>query len=263
MRRWRALALIALIPVLVVAGFGVYLLSLAGELPGQVAPTPISAGVTPFAVASAGQSAAVPAPATPVGTPAADPGAAAPAASPIAGGRVYAIVGAQSQVRYVVHEKLAGVPVDSDAVGATRAIDGQIDLDAAGRPLPGSTVRVDLRTLTSDKVRRDNDVKRLYLETDKYPIATFVVRRFDGLSAPLRDGESATGRVVGDLTAHGVTKSVVWNVSGVLTGDTLSGHATTTFTFETFDMPVPDIAGMVSARDPVTLQFDFTAKRVG
>ena len=85
--------------------------------------------------------------------------------------------------------------------------------------------RVNLRTLTSDKVRRDNDVKRLYLETDKYPIATFVVRRIDALSAPLRDGQTATGRVVGDLTAHGVTKSVVWDVTATRSGETLSGHA--------------------------------------
>src|SRR5690348_6112594 len=131
MPRWRMLGLLALIPLGISAGFGLYLLSLAGELPGQVAPTPISAGVTPFAVATAAPQLSAASPAVDATSARSAGGSATPVASPGPGGAAYAIVGAQSQVRYVVQEKLAGVPVDSNAVGSTRAIDGQIVLDAS------------------------------------------------------------------------------------------------------------------------------------
>jgi polyisoprenoid-binding protein YceI len=252
MRSRRALALTLLVPILVVVGFGLYLLGLAGELPGQVAPTPISAGITPFADLASGK------PAT-----AASPLLADPPASPAEATTLFSVAADQSLARYIVREKLAGVAVDSDAVGETNAIEGQIGLDADGNPVPGSTWKVDLRLLKSDKERRDNDVKKLFLETDKYPIATFVVGAVTHLSGPLVDGATVQGEVSGELTAHGVTRPVTWQTTVTRQGDTLTGKATTSFPFADFDMPVPNIYGMVSARDPITLELDFTATRSG
>jgi polyisoprenoid-binding protein YceI len=147
------------------------------------------------------------------------------------------------------------------AVGETHAIIGEIAFDAAGRPLAGSAFQVDLRTLKSDKVRRDNDVKRFFLETDTYPIATFVVTEVNGLEGGLADGQPQSFAVVGDLTAHGVTRLITWEATATMTGDTLVGQATTTFSFADFDMSVPNIAGMVSASDPVRLEIEVVARR--
>ena len=235
-----------------VAGFGLYLLGLAGDLPGQGEPTPSSAGITPFAELAGSASA----------TTGSSPAAIAPHATPGAGQSAYVIVGNQSIVRYLVREKLAGVAVDSDAVGETNAITGQITFDGAGNPVPGSRFQVDLRLLQSDKVRRDNDVKKLFLETDTFPIATFVLRQVTDLSGPLREGEAVHGSVTGDLTAHGVTRPVTWDTTVERQGETLTGNATTSFAFADFGMSVPNIYGMVSARDPITLAVEFTARRM-
>jgi polyisoprenoid-binding protein YceI len=252
MRFRRVLALVVLAPLLLVAGFGLYLLGLAGDLPGQVEPTPSSAGITPFAELAGSESATIES----------TPAATASLATPGAGDSAYVIVGDQSIVRYIVREKLAGVAVDSDAVGETNAITGQITVDSAGNPVPGLSFQVDLRLLQSDKVRRDNDVKKLFLETDKFPMATFVFRQVTDLSGPLRDGAMVHGSVTGDLTAHGVTRSVTWDTTVEQHADTLTGHATTSFPFADFGMSVPNIYGMVSARDPITLEVAFTAKRM-
>jgi polyisoprenoid-binding protein YceI len=247
-------------------------------LPWQVDPTPIASQITPFAglatnsdpplgVVAPGSPAAgggTPA-ASPIGSPSASPEAspvASPVASPAAGGAaVYAIDGARSEVRYVVREQLAGFSTDSDAVGTTHAIVGAIAFDANGLPTTGSTFKVDLRTLTSDKVRRDNDIKKYYLETAKFPVATFVFREVQGLTGPLVDGQTVPLKIVGDLTAHGVTKSITWDATASRAGDTLTGKASTTFRFEDFGMDVPDIAGMVSAQNPIRLELDITADR--
>ncbi len=278
MSRIRVLLLIVAVPVLAAGGFGVYLLSLAGDLPWQVDPTPISSQITPFAGLAAGSDPplGVSAPGSPAatgGTPAASPSAspgaspaASPAASPVAspaagGAAVFAIDGKRSEVRYRVREQLAGFSTDSDAVGTTHAIAGSIAFDGNGLPAAGSAFKVDLRTLTSDKVRRDNDIKKYYLETAKFPVATFVFREVQGLTEPLAEGQSVPLKIVGDLTAHGVTKSITLDATATRTGDTLTGKASTTFRFEDFGMDVPDIAGMVSAQNPIHLELDVTAVR--
>ena len=64
-RRNRIIAVAVLVPLLVAVGFGLYLASLAGELPWQVDPTRIA--ITPFAdIPGFGAPTPVPADATPV-----------------------------------------------------------------------------------------------------------------------------------------------------------------------------------------------------
>jgi polyisoprenoid-binding protein YceI len=256
MTRTRLLLIVAAIPIFAVAGFGLYLLSLGGYLPGQTDPTPIGASITPFAdlaLDSGSPPATISAPgSTPVG----------PGASPLAwppGATIFVIAGDQSLVRYVVQEELAGFPGPTIAIGETRAIIGEFALDATGRPISGSTFQADLRTLKSDKVRRDNDVKRFFLETDDFPIATFVISEVDGLDAPLPKGQPVSFKIIGELTAHGVTETVIWDATVTLNGNTLTGTATTTFLFADFGMKVPNIAGMVSAEDPIRLEIEITA----
>jgi polyisoprenoid-binding protein YceI len=88
-----------------------------------------------------------------------------------------------------------------------------------------------------------------------------VFRQVTDLSGPLRNGETVHGAVTGDLTVHGVTRSVTWDTTVEQQGDTLTGQATTSFAFAEFGMAVPNIYGMVSARDPITLEVVFTARR--
>lgn len=260
-RRW-IFAVVAAVPLIAVGIFGIYLLNLAGSLPWQTDPTAVP--VTPFANLGIGSQAGLAmVVATPgSGTPdSSTPGS--PRAVSVPGGVVYAIVGDQSEVRYRVRESLAGLSTDNDAVGKTRAIIGDLAFGPDGAIVPGSTLQIDLRTLKSDKVRRDNDVKKLWLETATYPIATLVVTKMEGVAGPLPDGRPVTATITGDLTAHGVTKSVVFAATATLRGDTLTGTATTSFTFKDFGMETPDIIGMVKAEDTIKLEIDLTAKRAG
>lgn len=64
-RRNRLIAVAVLVPLLLAVGFGLYLASLAGELPWQVDPTRIA--ITPFAdIPGFGASTPAPADATPI-----------------------------------------------------------------------------------------------------------------------------------------------------------------------------------------------------
>src|SRR5687768_12783051 len=64
-----------------------------------------------------------------------------------------------SKATYVVREKLANLPVSSNAVGETSEISGELYLSRAGLDTSQqSTFKVDLRTLKSDESRRDRFV---------------------------------------------------------------------------------------------------------
>jgi hypothetical protein len=101
-----------------------------------------------------------------------------------AGGRVrrFVIVREESEAKYVVQESLRGFK--SNAVGTTKAIDGEINLSEAGldKAAP-STFRVDLSTLQSDEERRDNYIKQNTLQTDQYQYADFTIDSVTGFPA--------------------------------------------------------------------------------
>ena len=66
----RVLTVAVLLAIVVVAGYGMYLGSLAGRLPWQEDPTRVAAGITPFAdIPGLGAPTQTPQAALPTGTP--------------------------------------------------------------------------------------------------------------------------------------------------------------------------------------------------
>lgn len=186
--------------------------------------------------------------------------AAAPGAIPegVDAAAIFAINSEESAARYQVTEELASVGAN-EVVGETNAIIGNILFDAAGAPLACSQFDVDLRTLETDEARRDNYLRGNTLETDTYPLATFVLRQVDGLSGALPEGEAVTIMLIGDLTFHGETRLAAWEATVTKEGDTLSGTATTTFTFPDFNIEKPIVGPVVGIGDEVTLEIDLSA----
>jgi polyisoprenoid-binding protein YceI len=72
-------------------------------------------------------------------------------------------------------------------------------------------------------------------------------------------GSQVSFNLVGDMTIHGVTKSVEWLVDGTLTGDTVRGQATTAIKMSDFGITVPNIANMIKVEDDVELLVQFVA----
>lgn len=172
---------------------------------------------------------------------------------------VYSVVPEESEARYRVQEELAEVG-ETEAVGKTQAIIGQIAFDAEGLPLACSRFDVDLRTLQSDQARRDNYLYNNTLEAEKYPLATFVLRDVEGLDAPLADGEETTVTLIGDLTLKDVTKLVAWEATVTRDGDTLSGTAATEFAMPEFSIEPPSVPVVLSLDETIRLEFDITAR---
>jgi polyisoprenoid-binding protein YceI len=218
------------------------------------APVPTAAPVVPTA-------APVP---TAVARPTRDSASASATAPTTAASNAVRLVldASASQASYHAHEQLVGKTLPSDAVGTSPGVSGSLVLGADGSiAADQSTITVDLTQLKSDESRRDNFIKNDTLQTSRFPTATFVANAIQGLPMPLPTSGQATFQLLGDLTVHGVTKPVTWQVTAQFADTTISGSATTSVKITDFGMTPPKAGPVLSIEDALSLELTFTATR--
>ena len=200
---------------------------------------------------------------TPAAGPAATtaPAAAAPASDGLirardVAGVAFTVTPGESTATYTIREKLARLPLPSEAVGRTTSVTGTIFLD--GRP---STVTVDLRTLQSDQPMRDNYVRTRGPELNRYPFAEFTVTNLVDLPSEYRPGETVTRMVTGVMKIREVERPLTFAVEARLQDDVLYVLGRTDFTWADFQIPPPNIAGIVQVEDNIHVEVLLVAKR--
>jgi polyisoprenoid-binding protein YceI len=141
-------------------------------------------------------------------------------------------------------------------------VTGAIVLDANCKIVPAqSKIALDLRTLQSDQGMRDQYIQRDPLETSQYPYATFVPNQATGVPWPLPASGTASFKLGGDMTVHGTTKALTWDVSATFAADKVTGTASSPFTFTEFGMQPPHTMIALSVQDGGSWQLQFTATR--
>jgi polyisoprenoid-binding protein YceI len=175
----------------------------------------------------------------------------------------FAVAPEGNEARYRVREQLAGLSFPNDAVGVTPAVTGAIIVDAAtGRvQANASRIVVELAGLTSDQSRRDNFIRTRTLETEQHPTAVLVPTELRGLTWPLPATGTVTFQLIGNLTVKQVTRSTTWDVTLDVAGGTVTGTATTSFTFADFAMTKPRVASVLSVDDTIRLEYDLRLLR--
>ncbi len=121
------------------------------------------------------------------------------------------------------------------AVGVTSNINGEIIANPANPPLSQiGTITIDISEFKSDSNRRDGAIRGQWLESGKYPIATFVPTEVTNLPDTYVPGEAYTFSVTGDLTVRETTKPVTFDVTASFAENSLTGSATTTILMSDF-----------------------------
>jgi polyisoprenoid-binding protein YceI len=185
-----------------------------------------------------------------------------PSASGASAGAIILALTDGSQASYRAREQLVGNSLPSDAVGTTHGVTGTVVVNPDGTVASDqSQITVDLASLTSDQGRRDNFIKGNTLETNQFPTATFVPTAIQGLPTPLPTSGEATFQLLGNLTVHGVTQPVTWDVTAQFGDSSVSGNATTTVQITDFGMTPPKAGPVLSIENTVTLDLAFTAAR--
>ncbi|MGH9012063.1 MAG: YceI family protein [Acidimicrobiia bacterium] len=185
--------------------------------------------------------------------------AAAPPAGELAG--TWTIAGGEAGYR--VREKLANLPAQSDAVGRTSAVTGQVTISEEGGAYRANNANftVDVSKLKSNEDRRDNKIRTIGLETDKYPQATFAVAGPIDIPQDAIDGKVTTVQAEGDMTLHGVTKKVSIPLQVQRNGDQIRIVGNYDFAWDDFAMTAPSVAGFVSVTGNPKLEFDVTMSK--
>jgi polyisoprenoid-binding protein YceI len=90
--------------------------------------------------------------------------------------------------------------------GKFTKFDGQIEIDREHPENSSLTVRIDVRSIDTGIVKRDNHLRSPeFFAVDKYPEITFK-------SSSVKQTGPQAGDVLGDLTMHGVTKPITLHV---------------------------------------------------
>ncbi len=192
--------------------------------------------------------------------PPAEEGASAPA-----GTRTFQIVPEQSSMQYFVEEEFFGQAVPFvTAIGKTSALNGSVALRIEGNTvqIESGAFEADISTLTSDRPRRDQAIRDRWLQSSRYPIATFVAGEALNVPADAEYGQDVAFQVSGDMTIREVTNPLTWDMTARIDGDTLAGTATTFFYMKDYGFDPPDIAGILRVTDGVTVTVDFVAQEV-
>ena len=163
-----------------------------------------------------------------------------------------------SQAGYRVRERLATLSAESDAVGRTSDVTGSITIESDGTTttLTGGTLTVDTTTIASDEDRRDNRLRTEGLQTDSFPTATFTITQPVEIPAAAVGGTATDVTLVGDLTLHGVTKSVSIPAQARLVDGAIQVAGSISFPLSDFDIVAPNVGGFIlSIADEGALEF--------
>lgn len=179
--------------------------------------------------------------------PSASPTATSTSASSAAAGKY--TVASGSQVGYRVEETLFGQ--STTAVGRTSDVTGSATVD--GVTVSAAEFTAQTSTLSSDQGGRDNQVRGRILETDTFPTGGFRLTKPITLSSAA-DGVTATGSATGDLTLHGVTKSVTFEVKAKRSGSTIEVNGSIPIHFSDYEIDNPS-GGPATTGDDGTLEF--------
>jgi polyisoprenoid-binding protein YceI len=264
-RRWPVIGLALLILALAVAAWmGISYLFLRPAAPAAVGLSSASPAATASAPLATGTATSTDAPAesaTPAAPPASDDGSAS-------GGldgtwSVDESVGSFSDfsgsfVGYRVQEELANIGA-ATAVGRTPDVTGAVTF--AGTTVTAVEMTADLTTLQSDEERRDGQLRRQALETDTYPTATFTLTEPVDLGSVPVDGQVVTATATGDLTLHGVTRSVAIPIEARLSGDVVSVTGSTEILFSEYGISQPQSFVVLSVDDSGVMEFQLHLRK--
>lgn len=161
-------------------------------------------------------------------------------------------VGTGSQAGYRVHETLVGQ--STTAVGRTSKVTGTATI--SGTRLTSATFTVDMASVASDKSQRDDRFRgSSVMDTAQYPNGTFTLTQPVPLGSIPAPGKKVTERATGNLTLHGVTRSVTFDVTAVRNGNTIQVQGAIPVTFSDFNVTAPDLAGFVTVDSSGQVEF--------
>ncbi len=163
-----------------------------------------------------------------------------------------------SFVGYRVQETLASIGA-TEAVGRTPGVTGTVTID--GTVITAAELTADLTGLESDDPRRDGQLGRQALQTSQFPSASFTLTSPIELGSVPIEGATIDVSATGELTLHGVTRSVTIPLQARVGGDVVTVTGSLEIAFADFDIDKPQAMILLSVQDVGTLELQLQLTR--
>ena len=155
-----------------------------------------------------------------------------------------------SEVGYRVDETISGFATTAN--GRTQSITGTMTAD--GTTITQGEFTVDMTTFKSDEDRRDEQFNTRVMDVANFPTSTFILTAPIDFGAIPPDGGSVNATATGDLTLHGTTKSVTFDVQGTFKNGLVGVLGQIPVVFADYGIPAPSL-GPVKTEDHGLLEF--------
>jgi polyisoprenoid-binding protein YceI len=159
-------------------------------------------------------------------------------------------VSSGSTAGYRVKETLFGQ--SNTATGRTSAVTGSFTI--AATTVSTGNFSVDLTQVASDRSQRDGQFQGRIMDTASFPTAKFTLTKPIQLSTVPANGVQVTAQATGDLTLHGVTKSVTFPLTAQRNGSVIQVLGTIPITFADWSISNPS-GGPATTADNGSLEF--------
>lgn len=144
------------------------------------------------------------------------------------------------------------------AVGRSPSVEGTMTV--SGATVTAAQVSVDLTDVTTNDSRRDGAVQRA-LATSRYPNATFVLTQPIQAGSVPAEGERITLPATGDLTIHGVTRTLTIDLQVQRQGDVLVVVGSAPVALADYGVTAPTAPVVASVEDHGTFEFQLYFKK--
>lgn len=173
-------------------------------------------------------------------------------------------VDASSKATIRVREQLVRLPSPIDALITITGAQGGFTLNPDGTFASNSKISVDMTTVTTDDRQRTDSIRRDPLEVARFRTSELVPKTTIGLTLPLPSSGEFTFKLFGDLTLHGVTKTVTFDVRATRADGKLTATATANppWKFGDFAMQPPTSFSVLSIVDEIRMEFALVANEV-
>ncbi len=152
---------------------------------------------------------------------------------------------------YRVSEVLQGQK--TEAVGRTTAVTGSMTI--AGTQATAASFEFDLTKLESGSDKRDGQVQGRILQTAQFPTAAFTLTAPADFGSVPAEGEQIAVKATGDLTLHGVTKSVTVDIQARRQGAEIQVLGSLPITFADYGIENPSVKPLVEVGETGTIEW--------
>lgn len=142
-----------------------------------------------------------------------------------------------SQVGYRINERIAlktfeTVGRSSEVTGSLKILDSEITQ---------ATFEVNMKTFQSDSGGRDAQFNGRIMDTEKYPLANFVLTKPIILVEKPLNGSTVNNTATGNLTLRGTTKEVTLSLSSTLQNSVITVIGQIQIQFDEWKIPNPSV----------------------